>query len=517
MRTNNIFLTGGEVYGAHMIGYRDKIETLVHMTEQKLRATGGIYVYGLYRMGKTSVVKETIRQLREKDPGLICLYLDLKQFNTNAETRFAALLSVIVRELDERLETLEGSEIPRVRKKIREHLSLDLSDPYLRMSFQKVFTWVKHAGLTVLLVVDEFDAAREVFTSKADFELFRSLTASAEYSVCLVTVSRQELSMIEFVDQNNSSFKGVMYPFPIKGFTEEDIAEYCRILETDYGRPLSETDTGFIRAHCGSSPYLWSCVGYELAERQLSGEPALPVQNVFDTSALLSTIGGYHDSIYKCLGLDRDRKGVSLAEKLVATIIGPAYLVTTEDLKLLISLNYVIDNGKEYLPFSAGFKQYLLRATVSNDVLNNVSTLERKLKAMLDTHRDELARAVGTTKTGDEMWFDILTFDWKKLSGKHFDPKSYKWMIYATNRDFNAHETALNVMSLEDATRIIRAHWSVFHSEFHDDLLKTWDKKLKKCGEARNPVVHGSVERVYTPEDQQIINSYCMEILRHIS
>ena len=97
MRTNNIFLTGGEVYGAHMIGYRDKIETLVHMTEQKLQATGGIYVYGLYRMGKTSVVKETIRQLREKDPGLICLYLDLKQFNTNAETRFAALLSVIVR------------------------------------------------------------------------------------------------------------------------------------------------------------------------------------------------------------------------------------------------------------------------------------------------------------------------------------------------------------------------------------------------------------------------------------
>lgn len=72
-------------------------------------------------------------------------------------------------------------------------------------------------------------------------------------------------------------------------------------------------------------------------------------------------------------------------------------------------------------------------------------------------------------------------------------------------------------MSLEDVTRILRVHWVMFSSYFHAQPLSKWELHFKECARARNPVHHGSIERVYSKEQQQRINSYCLEIIKALS
>lgn len=519
MRTDNIFITGGEVSGEHMIGYKDKIEAFTRMIDQKLSATGGIYLYGLYRMGKTSVAKQSLKRLQDVHPNLLCIYMNLNIFNTNSENRFNSFLEAIIIELEELLEESDDPTMERVMKKIADFKMTDKSEQSYRIKFNKVFTWIKKASRTVLLMIDEFDAARDVFSCKADFELFRELVASPNYSVCLVTISRQELSMIEHENPNNSSFKGVMYPYTIKGFTEADIDEYCRIMMEYYDYDLSRSDIDLIQAYCGSSPYLWSCVGYELAEKQLLNSSDFSVEDILNMPAILSKIGGYHDSILKCLTHDRDENDISLADKLVSAIIGPSYLATDEDIKLLIGMNYLIDTGETCLAFSQAFKKYLLNMTYNNDVLNNFETLEKKLKNLLEVHKSELFQTLFANSSQDEnlKWFAVLSDVWKTLEHKTFDKSNYENQIRNTNHKFSAHETALNVMSLEDVTRILRMHWTIFSSHFHNQPLSQWETHLKACGRARNPVHHGSIERIYSKEKQKRVNSYCLEIIKEVS
>jgi len=519
MRTDNIFITGGEVSGDHMIGYKDKIEEFTRMVEQKLSTTGGIYLYGLYRMGKTSVAKQSLKQLQEAHPELLCVYINLNIFNTNKQNSFDDFLEAIIMELCELLDEFDDPSMDRVRKKISEFKKAEKSSVYYRISFNKVFTWIKKANRNVLLMIDEFDAARDVFSCKADFELFRELVASPDYSVCLVTISRQELSMIEHENPNNSSFKGVMYPYTIKGFTENDIADYCRIMKEYYDYSLNEENVDFLRAHCGTSPYLWCCIGYELTERQLLNNTSFSLEDVLSIPAILSKIGGYHDSIVKCLEHDKDRNDVSLADKLVGAIIGPSYLATDEDIKLLISMNYLVDTGETCLAFSQAFKKYLLSMTYSNDVLNNFDMLEKKLKKLLDERKDNLFQIVCANNTQDEKmkWFAVLSDVWQTLDNKPFNENGYEVQIKSTNKKFHTHETVLDVMSLEDVTRILRANWNVFSSYFHNQPLSRWETHFKECAKARNPVHHGSVERVYSKEEQQRINSYCIEIIKTLS
>ena len=517
MNDSNIFITGGEVSGSSQIGYRDIMQKLTRMIEQRINATGGIYVYGLYRMGKTSITKQILPVLAQNHSDLVCVYLDLNKFNTNNSTKYEEFLKGIIIELEEQLEEITDFDLNKVMKKISDFHIQAMNEIGFRIAFNKVFSWIKKAGLKVLLVIDEFDSAKDVFTCKADFELFRELAASTEYSVCLVTISRQEISLIENENPNNSSFKGVMYPFPVKGFDQSDIREYCQVLEEGYNYRLSENDIELLKSYCGSSPYLWSCIGFEIADRQLLGKSFL-LEDILNSTAILSKISGFHDSIYKCLEHDKDKNHVSFAEKLVSVIIGPSFLATEEDIKLLTSMNYLIDTGTEYVAFSKAFKKYLMELSYNNDILNGFDELEKKMKLLLESCKDRIFAAANASDTNDdENWFMVLNDTWRSIEHKSFSRAVYESQINGTARRFHKTETVLNVMSLEDVMRISRNYWRILADKFNNDTLDKWETKLVECGIARNPIHHGSVKRIYSIEEQNRIMAYCNEIIKQIS
>ena len=517
MNDSNIFITGGEVSGNSLIGYSSTIKKLTRMIEQKINATGGIYIYGLHRMGKTSITKQIISTVFRNQSDLVCMYIDLNNFNTNNSTRYEEFLKAIISELEEQLEEMISIDLNKIMQKIRDFHNQTMNEMGFRIAFNKIFRWIKKSGLKVLLIIDEFDSAKDVFSCKADFELFRELTASNEYSVCLVTISRQEISLIENENPNNSSFKGVMYPFPVKGFDKSDIEEYCRVLEDGYDYRLSEDDIELLSSYCGSSPYLWSCIGFEIAECQLLGKDCL-LGDILNSTPILSKINGFYESIYKCLEHDKDINNVSFAEKLASVIIGPSFLANDNDVKLLTSMNYLIDTGTESVAFSKAFKKYLMGISYNNDILNGFDTLEKKMKLLLESHKDRIFAAASTSADNDnENWFIVLCATWQSLEHKDFKRNKYEKQIGNTLRTFQKSETVLNVMSLEDVMRISRNYWSIIADKFNNDTLDKWETKLVECGIARNPVHHGSVKRIYSIEEQNRIMSYCNEIIKQLS
>ena len=520
MKKENIFVTGGEVSGDSMIGYEDYFHKLKRTISQKLNATGGLYIYGLYRTGKTSLIKKTATDIVNENQNTICVYTDLNKYNTNSPYMFENFLLGIIHTLKRNMSKIRNCDLRRVSECINYFENDDKISQIFREDFEDIFAEIKDVGLKVLLIIDEFDAAKNVFSSKADFELFRNLTASNSFSVCLVTVSRQELSMIEHSNPNNSSFKGVMYPFLICGFDDGDICEYKETFIRYYDYELSEDTIKALKFYCGSSPYLWSCFGYQIVENLLTeGEnKQISIEEVYHNPNTLSKVSGYHDSVFKCLNNDKDFNGNSYIDKLVGIVIGPSFFITNEDIIMLKQMNYLMDNGSEYITVSPAFKKYLMDRSYNSDILNNFDTLERKLKNLISEKKLQIFTDVGTIQIcEDDKWYDVLTDVWRKLEGKKFNASTYQRQIHNTDVKFGKKENALDVMSLEDVTRIIRAFWCTFEDKFNNERLDKWEVKLRECGKARNPVHHGSENRLYSAEKKTQINSYCIEIIKQIS
>ena len=514
MRQDNIFQVGGEVTGDSVIGYRTYHATLRRSIEQRILGTGGLYLYGLYRMGKTSLIKSTAVEIEASQNNLIYLYIVTKDYK--GENAFSDMLEAIIRQLKRKLCRFPETNLSYVSKTI-EYFEQDKENYILfREDFKDIFKNLKEAGMQVLLVLDEFDYAREIFKTSSDFELFRELTAASEISVCLVTVSRQELCYIEQANPYTSTFKVVMQPFAICGFEKEDIADYQKKMQEFYDISLSEEMLEALKFYCGTSPYLWSCFGYEIAEKKIStpdSDFCFSIEEFYHVPSILSKINAYHDSVFKCLKTDKDTQGNSFIDKLTGIVIGPSFFVTESDFTQLESLHYLIDNGTEYIPISGAFKTYLTEHSHSNDILNNFEVLEKKLKVILESEKSELCKVCHSSSANpDSQWYDIL----QKPYRNGFISANYQKQIDSTRKRFSKTVTALDVMSLEDATKIIKSFWSTFSKYFSHDALKKWETKLTECGKARNPVHHGTKSKLYTPEEQIQINSYCCEIIKQL-
>ena len=512
MFESNIFITGGEVSGISMIGYQEYSNSLKQKVVAKINGTGGIYVYGLYRMGKTSLLNKIASEIEKSIlSDVIVIQEDLANFDNNNENDYELFLKRIIQKLEKKLKKYDADLLD-----FNEAVEY-FKDDMCGSNFLDTFECLKPLGFKVLLLVDEFDSAKNVFRSKGHFEIFRQLTSVGKFSTCLVTASKQELSMIEHENPNNSSFKGVMYPFSIEGFNDADINEYCRIVKELYEYELTEDDLEKIRYVSGSSPYLWSCIGHEIAALKIQGKDVC-IEQILRSPSIISIKNGFHDAILKCLENDKDRDGVTSAEKLASVIIGPSFLATEDDIDLFISLNYLIDTGKEYVVFSPAFKNYLMRRSYNNDILNNFSTLEDKLKILLEEKKIQIFNAVPTSENNeDQNWINVLTKVWNNLEGKTFNSQIYQKQIKSTYREFNKTETILNVMSLEDCTRIIRNYWNLLSDKFNNDTKNKWENKFIECGKARNPVHHGSSKRLYSKEEKDCIMAYCLQIIKQLS
>ena len=366
---------------------------------------------------------------------------------------------------------------------------------------KKVFGNLAELNIKTVLILDEFDNASLIFNEGTKhFELFRSIFSDAKFNVSAITLSRRNLYTIEGATYQSSTFHNVLDIVPLKGFDDSDMDEYFNIFSKE-GIVLEEKQKARIVYYAGNLPYLLSIMGHYIIEAAESGLP-INIDEIFYEKC--KAINDYYRDCIKHLERDDDLK------RIIPFVIGPNVGVTKSDKDELYNLGYFSEKDGKLIAISEYFSLFLSTEKLQIHLWDNIITLEKKLKLLLESQINLVAKHYGVNEASINLkMLKIL----EKIEGiTDNDIKRYQAFIQSNLRDFNIESTYIDVMSLSDVVKIIKDCWAdVFSKFFNFDSYSKWENRLNKCAMARNPVAHGHEE--YLSElDKKEVDTYCKQI-----
>lgn len=514
MNKNNIFVVGPEVSGESMIGYGDHLRYLMDVIKN---TNSNVSITGLKRSGKTSLVKEAIRKIESETDKIIFVKIDLARYKTFKEF-LKKIFQSLKKQIRKRTELAQNTEISDTIQELEE---IDIfSDEFsFREVLSDLFYEIYHQDdrYKIVLMIDEFDEAANIFQETADYELLRNWASDGDTCVSLLLISRRQVYMIEKRNFNNSTFHGIINSHPIKGFDKQDIQEYLNVL-CGYDIKLNAEQLERIRYYAGRSPYVWSMFGSCLVEeKRKNNNMQIDIDDIFINNKAVD-LNDHFKAVYHNLTTDKildDSPGqMSSIDKLSAIIFGPKLGVTRDDISVLKILGYLDETQEGYYSVSGYFTEYLKNkySAIRNSMFEGIINVEKKLKKLLDNNLTKLVDAYqisGDNSNINDIQKQIL----QNTSGIDESAiRRYDSFINNNKRVFKQDSTYFDVMSLKDSSKIIKSCWeSVFAKYFNNDDYDTWKEVFGKMGNARNPVAHGH-EEFLTEEDKKIIDVYCKKI-----
>lgn len=502
---NNIFVVGSEVRGESQIGY---IRYIDKFTQILLNTINNISITGLKRFGKTSLVKEVLERVKASSgEKVITIFVDLAK-----QRSFSDLLVSILNILED--ETIEDEEINgnKIFNKYMEKANkVDQESKTYRDTFDSIFKWLTKQGYRIIIVIDEFDAASELFKETADFEFLRDLSSNRDIRVSLVLISRRQLYMIEKKNFNNSTFHGVVQTYPIDGFNDEDFELFYKLLKDKYDIILRDYAIERLKYYCGRSPYLISMFAYDIVDEYLkNGEYNIDV--IYRNREI--DIENYYKSIFACLkndkiSVDGAYEETCSIEKLIGVIIGPKVGIVNGDITLLENMGYLYVEDNLYCSISQHFTNALHQIPLSVDTWKSILELEKKVKTMV---RKQIMINYHIEYIDYDTWTDIFN----KI-GAVGTLGTYDKFIADSMQEYRCDIDILDVCSLDIAVSIVQFFWERWFSKFFDnDEWEKWEQKLRICASARNPMAHGH-EEFLSSEDKLLVNEYCDSIIKILS
>ncbi len=491
-RVNPFASYGQIVEGAAFVGRDDEINAI---TSRIIRAAspGCVAIVGPPRIGKSSLAFHTLRRLARQlmDRRLIAVWC-----NFHTITSLDDLLRDFVRLTAESLEDY-GYQSAILERAVKR---LDNSNGWsdLQNSVQRFFKLLQLEGWRTVIVLEEFDAARQVFQQNPlGFQTLRALADNPEWRVAFVTCSRRSIPEIEVQSHADiSNFHNIFHYLFLKPFPPDGQRSLLKRL-AQIGLVLDSVDTEAIDRITGGHPYLTSALGFYLAESWLhhgrfSVDEAL--QNAQETFI------DYYDSLVHLLIEDET------LSKLLQILFGPQIDATNEDAGRLVRYGLLVqrpDGG--YSPFSAHFGEYLRLTERTVDFWPLWKSTERHLRIVIARVMEQ------TYPRGD--WPADLESARPRLKTMLDECRARQ---ADEQRRFGAR-ASINLLDYTypgDLYQIIRTHWKAFQP-----LLKQteayWEQRFGLLARIRNPVAHNRDE-VLALHERQIAEGYCREILHWI-
>ena len=505
----NIFVVGPEVKGKSQIGYKRYFD---QFTNVLLHTINNISITGLKRFGKTSIAKEVISRVKqESEKKVIAIFIDLAKQRSFPDF-LVAVRNGLEDEImcDDELSNVffQSAIFNRYLKKIN---NVGAETKTYRDTLDSMFKWITKQDIRVILAIDEFDAASDLFKETADFEFLRDLSSNRDIGVSLVLISRRQLYMIEKKNFNNSTFHGVVQTYPINGFEAEDLKEYFDVLKELYNIELNEFACERLNYYCGQSPYLFSMFAYDIVDDNALGRE-INIDAIYRRREI--DIENYYKSIFACLNNDKiDVEGadgeVSTVEKLVGVIVGPKIGVVENDISVLKKMGYLYSVNDMYYSISRHFTNALRRMPLNVDTWTSILGLEKKLKSMI---RKQIMVNHSVELILYDKWVDIF-----ENIGVAGTLDIYDKFIADSMNEYKCDVDMLDVCSMDVAVSIIQFYWEEWFSPFFEnDSWEKWEYKLRLCASARNPIAHGHEEFLST-EAKASVNEYCDTIIKLLS
>ena len=506
---DNIFVVGPEVKGKSQIGYKRYLDQFTNIL---LHTINNISITGLKRFGKTSVAKEVISRVKEEsEEKVIAIFINLAK-----QRSFPDFLMAVRNGLEDEIMSDDSmAEIIYQNTVFNRYLSrINMVKPEsktYRDTLESIFKWISKKDIRIILAIDEFDAASDLFKETADFEFLRDLSSNRDIGLSLMLVSRRQLYMIEKKNFNNSTFHGVVQTYPVNGFDSMDLKEFFEVLKKFYNIELNDFSRERLKYYCGQSPYLFSMFAYDIVDDN-AARKEINIDSIYKRREI--DIENYYKSIFACLNNDMiNVEGaygeVSTVEKLVGIIVGPKIGVVENDISVLEKMGYLYSENGLYYSISQHFTNALRRMPLNIDTWSAILGLEKKLKSMI---RKQIMINYSVELIDYDMWSEIF----EKI-GATSTLDTYDKFIADSMNEYKCDVDMLDVCSMDVAVSIIQFYWEEWFSKFFEnDSWDKWEHKLRLCASARNPMAHGHEEFLST-EDKASVNEYCDSIIKLLS
>lgn len=358
---------------------------------------------------------------------------------------------------------------------------------------------VRRAGYQVVAVLDEFDAARNVFNRAAPFEFLRALAHEEKFRVALIVTSRRSLGEIVVRSTAEmSTFPGIFgQPVTLGCFTGPELT--ALIARSPYpDRELRAALSAWLTAETGGQPFLSAALLSMVHERWafygLSPADDLD-QHCRDAVAACGQLAvEYYKSMLELL------REENRLDKLLEVLFGPQETAGPLDAERMAREGIIKQADDGWAAFSENFSQYLLLLDVTrtSDNWRLWHQTETGLRATLTS---ALEQAYGTT------WRTTLADSQSRLI----------WECQKRQERDRAFGEVTDDDSLLDYThprellKIMMLHWEQVKAVFGHDK-QDWRQRIELIAKVRNPMAHNR-QAGTSPALMEQFRTACREIL----
>jgi hypothetical protein len=261
--TPNPFTFGNPIRDpAHFIGRQSDLRQIVNRLRSSAHESTSIV--GERRIGKTSLLKYLENKEAAAALGLppeeFCLvYMDFQGLMEITPQRFwARILQKIER-------TICCPDLAPILKEVRARESLDLFD------LEDLFTCITDEGLTVVLLLDEFEYVTQNSNFGSDF--FGGLRALAiHHNLPMITATRRELVDLCHSDIKGSPFFNIFANLVLKPFSPEDVDQLIDTYLEGTGVTFCPEERDLVWALGGGYPFFTQIAANYTFEAKQRGE-----------------------------------------------------------------------------------------------------------------------------------------------------------------------------------------------------------------------------------------------------
>ncbi len=483
---------GGIVYGEKFIGRRNALELIED------RVIGGLSclaIVGQGRMGKSSLAYHALVHQRQHlaERNRLVLRLNLPELQDRNDL-FRKIVRLAHNEIEEYAPNLlENARIVRhLQRAMQSGLEwLDLQD-----ATQQVFKHLNRSNWHVILIIDEFDAARTILRGDLQaFQTLRELAYQPEWRISLVTLSRRTLHEIEAQSEAISNLEGIFDTYYLPRFSLDELAELVKRVERA-GLTDSRELTQAVYDRTGGHPYLSVKLLSRFVARWLETRHA-DLEHAFEQVQLMFI--EYYDELLRLLREDESDR------KLLEIVCGPLIKATRQDAAKLDRYQLIQPFEEHYRGFSDHFTKYLSALSQITDLWEVWKNTERALRSFI-TATMEKEYGLGWEESLESKFSEV-----RSIFGKC---RSFR----DNARKFQGEQAPLPLLDYAnplDYWKIIDLHWQCFNVRL-GGTKREWQRRFELIKSVRDPMAHNTEYSLH-PDSIKQAEIYCRELLEALS
>ena len=364
---HNIFAGYGKIVTGDLYIHRKTLENELCNRTINYDTYGSVSVVGMQRMGKSSLVYNTIVKNAADyyEKGIVIINCSMNNY-ANPERFFKGIVDAVYEELEDH----DDIDV-KIDRRYNKVVEASLEEGCVK-NIQSFFKLLLKTGKRVICVIDEFDHSRKLFSDFSEgFNILRELAYQPETNVTFIFVSRRMVTELESSADISTLANILGKPIYVKGYNDEELKDYY-VRNENNGVSVSDEEKKQVLDITGAQPYWLDILMFHYVE---SSSEKRDFESLF-----IENSGVLYNEYERFMSLLDEQR---LLDKLYQIVIGPAYNYTKADVQKLYDYGLIRIENEQATLQSKKLLEYMKMKEGSFDFYPLWNKTERRMRNLL--------------------------------------------------------------------------------------------------------------------------------------